>query len=88
MRQISMAHLRVQGINVAIFDADATSRTRDDRRAVLADLTDNARNAGLRVEKAALAFVESGRLTFFGTPDLVDYLSNGWRPQWTHILSV
>jgi hypothetical protein len=47
-----------------------------------------ARRNNLRVDKAALAFQESGRTTFFGTPDLVRYLSSRGVPRWTHTLDV
>jgi hypothetical protein len=76
--------LNIQSINVAIFDADSRSKTNSDRQRVLADLTNAARNGGYKIEKSALAFESGGRLTFYGAPDLVKYLSNGWTPHWTH----
>jgi hypothetical protein len=83
--RIRLAHLRDQGINFAVFAADAPTHTRGDRDIALRDLTSKARAAGLRVDKAALAFTEHGRLTFYGTPDLVRYLSQrGGAPRWTH----
>lgn len=85
---IRLAHLRAQGISFAVFAADSTCRTQSGRRQMLAALTARARTSGLRVEKSALAFSECGRLTFFGTPDLVRYLTSGWVPQWTHTLEV
>jgi predicted transcriptional regulator len=47
-----------------------------------------ARRAGLRVDKAALAFSEAGRVRFYGTRDLVEYLVKGARVNWTHTLDV
>jgi hypothetical protein len=87
--KINLAHLRHQGISFAVFDADARSRTDRDRDELLAQLADLARANGLRVDKAALAFTEHGRLTFYGTSDLVRYLSKhplGLR--WTHKIDV
>lgn len=86
--QIEMAHLRTQGIDFAVFDADATDRTQQGRNQLLAQLVAQARASGLKVDKAALAFSEFGRVTYFGTPDLVRFLANGWAPRWTHTLSV
>lgn len=82
--RIQLAHLRDQGINFAVFAADAPSRLNSDRNDVLGNLTSKAEAAGLRVDKAALAFTEHGRLTFYGTPDLVRYLSQRGVPRWTH----
>jgi hypothetical protein len=42
----------------------------------------------MRVDKAALAFEESGRRTCFGRPDLVRYLSTYGISRWTHTLEV
>ncbi len=83
---IKFAHLRDQGIDFAVFDADSTCRSSSGRANILADLTARACLSGLRVEKSALAFMEFGKVTFFGTPDLVKYLSSGWVPCWTHSL--
>lgn len=85
---IKMAHLRTQGIDFAVFDADSTCRSNAGRGRVLGNLTAQARLSGLNVDKAALAFRECGRLTFFGSPDLVRYLSGGWTPRWTHTINV
>lgn len=90
--QIKFAHLRERAqsggdINFAVFQADATSRTQTGRSEVLADLTRRARASGLRVDQSALAFVESGRNTFFGDKNLVDYLSRNGVDRWTHTLT-
>lgn len=42
----------------------------------------------MRVDKASLAFEEYGRRTYFGTPDLVRYLSSHSFGRWTHTLEV
>ena len=88
MAKIKVAHLRAQGINFAVFAADSPSRTNQGRAELLADLADRARTSGLRVDKAALAFTEGGRATFYGTPDLVRYLSTHGVSQWTHTITV
>ena len=86
--RIEMAHLRDQGINFAVFAADANDRTNRGRQELLGQLVAKARRNNMRVDKAALAFQESGRTTFFGTPDLVKHLSSRGVPTWTHTLDV
>ncbi|MCB9717008.1 MAG: hypothetical protein H6712_24340 [Myxococcales bacterium] len=88
MTKIRLAHLRTQGINFAVFAADAPSHRDRDRGQLLAELTAEARRSGLRVDKAALAFSQSGRQTFYGTPDLVRFLSRTGVSRWTHTLTV
>ena len=85
---IRMAHLRDQGINFAVFEADARTSTDAARSRLLADLTSRARAAGYRVDKSALAFTEFGRVQFYGTPDLVRYLAGIGVPRWTHSLTI
>ncbi len=80
--KINVAHLRDQGINFAVFEADAPSRTTRARDELLLRLTQQAQAHGLRVDKAALAFGQNGLLTFHGTPDLVCYLAR--RPLLLH----
>lgn len=91
--QINIAHLRERAtnggdINFVVFEARAASNTDAGRTACLADLTAKARNSGLRVDQSALAYLENGRIRFFGNENLVDYLSRRWIPHWTHKLSV
>ena len=88
--KIDVAHYNVQGINVAVFQADARTDRDTDRAAVLADLTTKARRNGLRVEKAALVYSQHGQLQFYGTNDLVKYLADGGFDTlcWTHTLDV
>ena len=86
---IQMAHLREQGINFAVFNADARSKTNRGRAELLGDLTAEARRNGLRVDKSALMYQECGRTKFFGTPDLVKFLSRvGGRLRWTHRIAI
>jgi len=86
--RIEMAHLRAQGISFAVFAADANDRTSAGRQQLLGQLVAKARLNNLRVDKAALAFQEAGRTTYFGTPDLVRYLSSSGVGRWTHTLDI
>lgn len=86
--QIEMAHLRDQGIDFAVFNADATNHSESGRQTLLTQLVAVARRNHLKVDKAALAFDEFGRIQFFGTPDLVRYLASRGVPHWTHTLDV
>lgn len=91
--QINMAHVRERSqsggwLSCAVFDARSTSGTSADNSQLLARLTVAARAANLRVDHAALAFMNSGRLQFFGSHSLVDVLSKRGLPSWTHTLTV
>lgn len=86
--RIEFAHLRVQGIDFAVFNADATNHGASARQELLAQLIAAARRNGLKVDKAALAFREAGRTKFLGTPDLVKYLASRGVPRWTHTLDI
>ena len=86
--RIEMAHIQEQGINFAVFNADATNHTDAGRQALLGRLIIAAQRNRLRVEKAALAFEEGGQIKYFGTPDLVRFLAPRGVPRWTHTLNV
>jgi hypothetical protein len=91
--KIELAHVRGRSttggfIDCAVFKADVTSERDSDRAELLLDLTTRAGLAGLSIEKSALAFRENGRVMFYGTPDLVEYLSNTGVPLWTHYLNI
>lgn len=86
--RIDMAHLQAQGISFAVFAADANDRTSAGRQRLLGLLVAKARRNSLRVDKAALAFQEAGRTTYFGTPDLVRYLSSTGVRRWTHAIDI
>lgn len=86
--RIEMAHLRTQGMSFAVFAADATDHTSAGRQRLLGRLVAKARGNNLRVDKAALVFQEAGRTRYFGTPDLVRYLSSSGVGRWTHTLDV
>lgn len=86
--RINFAHLRERAqsggwVNFCVFDARSSSGSSSDNSQLLAQLTARAR-ATLRVDQSALAFTASGRLQFFGSPPLVDFLSRNQLPGWTH----
>jgi hypothetical protein len=89
--QVNMAHLRERStsggwVDFAVFDARSQSGTNADNAALLQQLTHRAMAAGLKVDKAALAFQQNGRIQFYGATDLVNYLSRSGLPRWTHKL--
>jgi hypothetical protein len=67
-----------------VFEAKSTSGPDHDNGALLSQLTLKARASGLKVDKSALAYNKNGSIVFYGTPDLVKYLSNLGVPRWTH----
>lgn len=88
--KINVEHLRERSttggwINFAIFDARSNA---GDNAGLLNQLTVAARANGLKVDQSALAFHSGGQLKFYGDKNLVDYLSDGWIPQWTHTIDV
>ncbi|WP_102662719.1 hypothetical protein [Herbaspirillum sp. BH-1] len=91
--KVNFAHLRERAqnggwINFAVFEARSSSGTQNDNSRLLAELTAKARNANLRIDQAALAFISGGRLQFFGSSPLVNFLSRSGLPGWTHSLDV
>jgi hypothetical protein len=91
--RVNMAHLRERGrsggwINFAVFDARSSSGTHEDNSRLLAQLTARARAANFRIDQSVLAYMSSGRTEFFGSPPLVDYLSNTGITGWTHTIEV
>lgn len=89
--KINLAHIRERStsgswIDFAVFDAHATTNTDAANAEVLAQLTTKARMSGLKIDQSALAFNENGRLKFYGTKNLVSYLSNNGLPRWTHAI--
>jgi hypothetical protein len=91
--KIHLAHLRERArsggwVNFAVFDARSSSGTRSDNARLLAQLTAKARGANLQIDQSALAFSYGGQIQFFGSPPLVDYLSQSGIPGWTHTIDV
>lgn len=91
--RINLAHLRERStngrdVNFAVFDANASNDTDRGRDQLLAALTRSARQQGLAVEIAALAYSEHGKLRFYGEPSVVQYLAAGGLPGWTHTIDL
>ena len=91
--RINFAHLRERStsggwISFAVFDARSSSGLESDNADLLAELTGQARGAGYKIDQSALAYSEQGQIRFYGTKNLVDYLSKSWRPQWTHYIDI
>lgn len=89
--KINFAHLRERAqsggwVNFAVFEARSNSGTSSDNSALLANLTMRARASQLRVDQSALAFSANGRIQFFGSPPLVEYLSRNGLPGWNYSL--
>lgn len=88
--KINLVHLRERSttggwIDFIVFDAKSTT---NNNKQLLIELTSKARMNGLKVDKSALAYETNGRLEFYGTKDLVEYLSNIGLPQWTHTIDI
>lgn len=86
--KINLAHIRHPAaaggyIDFAVFDAHATSGSSGNPM-VLAQLTQQARASGLKVDQSALAFMQGGQLHFYGDKHLVNFLSQNGLPAWTH----
>lgn len=87
--KINLAHIRERStsggyIDFAVFDAKATSGGDAGNATLLDQLTTRARASGLKIDQSALACSYNGRNRFFGSKNLVDYLSNNGLPRWTH----
>jgi hypothetical protein len=90
--KINLAHLRERStsggwINFVVFDAKSSSGD-SGNPTLLAQLTARARASGLRVDQSALAYSQHGRIRFYGTKTLVDYLSRSGVPGWTHTIDL
>ncbi len=91
--QINVAHIRERAVSggwvdYAVFEAKPRSMTTQGCNEALTGLMIKARQAGLKIDQAALAFMESGRVKFFGTDSLVKHLSRSGLPRWTHKISM
>jgi hypothetical protein len=90
--RVNFAHLREHAasggwINFVVFDAKSVSGD-SGNSALLAQLTARVRAQGLRVDQSALTFTQNGRVRFYGTNTLVDYLSRAGIPGWTHSIEI
>ncbi len=91
--RINFAHLRERATNggyidFAVFEAKSNNGTDSANAGVLEQLTNRARMAGHKIDQSALAFMQNGHIRFYGTKNLVDYLSNAGVPRWTHTIDV
>lgn len=91
--KINLAHIRENStsggwIDFAVFDAKSTSSSDSVNATLLAQLTAKAQASGLKIDQSALAYNQNGRIQFYGTKNLVDYLSKRGLPQWTHNIDV
>lgn len=91
--RINFAHIRERStsggwIDFAVFDAKSTTGLDSDNAKLLVQLTLQAQALALKIDKAALVYEQNGQIRFYGTKDLVDYLTNSGIPQWTHYLDV
>lgn len=87
--KINLAHIRERSttgswINFVVFDAKSTTNNTQ----LLSQLTASARASGLKVDQSAIAYTEHNRLKFFGSKNLVQYLSKRGLPSWTHTVDV
>lgn len=65
-----------------VFDARAAD---GNNQALLRGLSERAKHAGMDFHWAALAFMQEGRLGYFGSPSLTQHLVKiKWVPSWTH----
>ena len=90
MKKINVAHMREEStsgsaVELAVFEAKATGGT-DTNAKLLQQLTAKGRLSGLKIDKAALASMQNGRLVFYGTKELVDYLSKKGTLSWNHTI--
>lgn len=87
--KINVAHLRERStsggwIDFSVFDAKSSSGGNSANDALLEQLTQRARTAGLKIDQSALAYRQGGRTRYFGSKNLVGYLSRSGVPRWTH----
>lgn len=91
--KVNVAHLREPArsggwVNFAVFDARSSSGSHSDNARLLAQLTSRARASNLRIDQSALAYMSGGRVEFYGSPPLVEYLSKSGVPGWTHTIDI
>ncbi|SFV59686.1 hypothetical protein MNB_SV-9-1641 [hydrothermal vent metagenome] len=90
MRKVNLAHIRERStrgvwIDFVVFDAKSTTNRNDE---LLVQLTSQVRASGFKVDKSALAYYKNNKIEFYGTTDLVNYLSKSGLPQWTHTIDI
>jgi hypothetical protein len=88
--KINLAHIREHSttggwIDFVVFDAKSSTNNNNQ---LLSQLTSQAKANGLKVDKSALAYNQNGHIEFYGTKDLVQYLSKSGLPRWTHSIDI
>lgn len=87
--RVRLAHFSEGGLDTAVFAAGQADRSDRERDRLLADLSHHLRRAGLRVDRAALAYPDPfGWLTVYGPPSVVDRVAGLDELPWTHELVV
>lgn len=91
--RINFAHLRERAqnggwIDFAVFDAQSSSGSDSESAILLSQLTAQARANSLKIDQSALAYSSGGRVMFYGSPSLVEFLSKSGVPRWTHHMDV
>jgi len=91
--KIKMAHIREKAtsggyIDFAVFDAKPASVSDSENNNLLSRLTTSALQSGLKIDQSALAYMQGGQLRFWGSKNLVAYLSRSGPPRWTHEIDI
>ena len=89
--KINLAHFRQQTalgdfIDFAIFDTVSESGAESDNLMLLNNLTLSAQSKDLKIDQAALVFKKNDQVRFYGSKDLINYLSKSGFPKWTHTI--
>jgi hypothetical protein len=89
--RVNFAHVRERAtsggdINFVVFEGRSASGSSTDNDIVLHRWTSAARSLGLAVDQSALAFLQNGRIQFYGSTPLVEHLARTGLPSWTHFL--
>ncbi|WP_347987940.1 hypothetical protein [Methylomonas sp. AM2-LC] len=91
--KINLAHIRERAtsggwIDFVVFEAKSAATGESGNANLLALLTKKSRALGLKVDQSALAYSHNGRIQYYGTKSLVDYLSRSSLPKWTHEIDI
>ncbi|MFO7760594.1 MAG: hypothetical protein R6V20_03155 [Desulfobia sp.] len=70
-------------INFSVFKARTQTGSEAGNRKLLARLTAGARNAGYKIDHAALVYRQEGRIRYYGSRKAVNYLLRCGVPDWT-----
>lgn len=92
--EVQLAHFRQQTatgqfVDFAIFDAKTESGSEEDNLELLNGLILKAIELeNLKIDQAALMFEKNGEVRFYGSNDLVNYISKVGFKKWTHTLKL